>query len=172
MYKSILAYAAAGLGLIGIVGSVLSAAKTTASPDRVERGKYLSAIMVCADCHTTGSLLGKADPQRHLAGSQVGFLVPDLGIFYPPNLTPDRETGIGTWSEADIVKAVREGVRPDGRILAPMMPYLHYAALTDADAWSLAAYLKSLEPIRHQVPPIVAAGEKPAAPYLKVVMPD
>jgi hypothetical protein len=52
-----------------------------------------------------------------LAGSEVGFQIPGLGIFYPSNLTPDRETGIGTWSEADIIKAVRAGVRPDGRQL-------------------------------------------------------
>src|SRR5215207_8678653 len=101
-------------------------------------------IMDCTGCHTPGTFLGKPDMQRPLAGSEVGFGTPGLGIFYPPNLTPDPETGLGQWTEADIVKAVRTGERPDGRELAPMMPWRSYAALTDDDALALAAYLKSL----------------------------
>ena len=74
-----------------------------------------------------GALAGQPDPKLHLAGSNIGFGVPGLGVFYPPNLTPDRETGLGSWSEADIVRAVRQGVRPDGRELAPVMPWRNYA---------------------------------------------
>ncbi|HZH26491.1 MAG TPA: hypothetical protein VEY95_04840 [Azospirillaceae bacterium] len=102
----------------------------------------------------------------------MGFQIPGLGIFHPPNLTPDRETGLGDWSEADIIKAVRTGVRPDGRMLAPVMPYPSYGKLTDEDAQAPAAYLKSLKPVRNQVPPVAGASEKPTAPYLTVVMPD
>src|SRR5262245_43069804 len=144
----------------------------SAEDDELSRGEYLANIMDCAGCHTTGVFLGKADPERYLAGSEVGFHIPGLGIFYPPNLTPDPETGIGSWSADDIVKAVRTGERPDGRILAPVMPYGHYGKLTDSDAYALARYLKSLKPVRHQVPAITGGAEKPLAPYLTVIMPD
>jgi mono/diheme cytochrome c family protein len=157
------------------IASLLSlalAGAAYATDDELSRGEYLATIMDCAGCHTTGVLLGKPDPQRHLAGSEVGFHIPGLGIFYPPNLTPDNETGIGSWSADDIVKAVRTGERPDGRILAPAMPYGHYGKLTDSDAYALARYLKSLKPVRHQVPAITGGTEKPAAPYMTVIMPD
>ena len=137
----------------------------------MKRGEYLVAIMDCTGCHTPGTLLGKPDMARHLGGSEVGFQIPGLGIFYPPNLTPDPETGLGRWSDADIIKAVRTGVRPDGRILAPVMPYHSYGKLEDADARALVRYLKGLKPVQNKVPAPVGASEKPTAPYLAVVMP-
>jgi mono/diheme cytochrome c family protein len=143
-----------------------------ASDDAVARGEYLATIMDCGGCHTPGALTGKPDAARAFAGSRVGFQVPGLGIFYPPNLTSDRETGLGTWSKSDIVKAVRTGMRPDGRQLVPVMPYPHYSRLTDSDANALAAYLKNLKPIRHAAPKNTAASEKPTAPYLTVVTPQ
>jgi mono/diheme cytochrome c family protein len=127
--------------------------------------------MDCTGCHTGGALAGKPDPTLHLAGSAIGFELPGLGIFYPPNLTPDRETGTGGWSEADLMKAIRTGVRPDGRELAPVMPWPSYAALTDADARALARYLKSLKPVRNAAPRPTGVGEKPPAPYLTVAVP-
>lgn len=157
----------AALGLF-----LLAALAPAQAQDRVKRGEYLATIMDCGGCHTPGVFLGKPDGQRAFAGSEVGFQIPGLGIFYPPNLTPDPETGLGRWSETDIVKAVRTGVRPDGRVLAPVMPYSHYGRLTDADALALASYLKSLKPVRNQVPAITGPSEKAKAPYLAVVMPE
>lgn len=139
--------------------------------DAVQRGAYLAAIMDCTGCHTNGAMVGKPDPKGHLAGSDIGFEVPGLGIFYPPNLTPDPETGLGNWSEAEIIAAVRTGQRPDGRELAPAMPWRSYAALTDEDARALVQYLKSLPPVRRAEPPIAGPGEKASAPYLTVVVP-
>jgi mono/diheme cytochrome c family protein len=118
-----------------------------------------------------GIFLGKPDMNRPLAGSEVGFQIPGVGIFYPPNLTPDPETGLGKWSEADIIKAVRTGVRPDGRQLAPVMPYHSYSKLTDTDAKALVSYLKSMRPVKNQVPGPIGPNEKPTAAYLTVVMP-
>ncbi|MEQ8396910.1 c-type cytochrome [Thalassobaculum sp.] len=155
----------------GLLGSVAVVAATKPSP-RVERGEYLATIMDCTGCHTTGALLGQPDPQRFLAGSTVGFQIPELGIVYPANLTPDHDTGLGSWSERDIVNAVRTGVRPDGRVLVPVMPYHSYSRLTDSDAGALASYLKSLPAIRHQVPANTGASEKPTTPYLTVAMPE
>src|SRR5262245_19449869 len=79
---------------------------------KIKRGAYLTSVMVCGDCHTPGYFLGKPDESLHLAGSDVGFFIPNLGYFYGRNLTPDDETGLGTWSADDIVKALRTGVRP------------------------------------------------------------
>lgn len=169
MHRSIPAFVASGLGLVAM--STVLAQSPAPPAGLAERGRYLATIMLCADCHTTGALAGKPDPNGHLAGSTVGFQIPELGTFYPPNLTPDRETGLGTWSAAEIIRAVREGVRPDGRILAPMMPTRYYASLTDADARALVAYLKSVRPVRHKVPAMVGASDTPSAPYLAIVAP-
>lgn len=159
--------------ILALLATVLMATATAASAaNPVTRGAYLATIMDCAGCHTSGALIGQPDPKSHLAGSDVGFGAPGLGIFYPPNLTPDQETGLGGWSEGDIVTAVRTGVRPDGRELAPMMPWRSYAMLTDEDALALAAYLKSLPPVRHQAPPPTGPGEKAPGPYLSVVPGD
>jgi mono/diheme cytochrome c family protein len=138
----------------------------------IERGEYLANIMDCTGCHTAGALAGTPDPERYLAGSDIGFQIPGLGVFYPPNLTPDVETGLGKWSEAEIMQAVRSGLRPDGRELVPVMPWPSYAALTDEDAQALAAYLKSLPPMKFRAPGPFGEGETPTSPYLTVVVPE
>ena len=117
-------------------------------------------------------MAGNPDPTRHLAGSEIGFQMPGLGVFYPPNLTSDAETGIGHWSAEEIILAVREGVRPDGRLLAPIMPWRSYGALNDADARALAAYLQSLPPVSFNVPGPFGESETPTSPYLTVVVPE
>ena len=156
--------ALAALGLAATAGGA-------AAGSMEQRGQYLATIMDCSGCHTEGALAGKPDPTLRLAGSSIGFGAPGLGVFYPPNLTPDEATGLGRWSAADIVRAVRTGERPDGRMLAPMMPWHAYAVLTDQDAKALAAYLQSLPPVRHQVPAPVGPGETAPAPYLGAIMP-
>jgi len=83
-------------------------------------------------------------PTHFLAGSDSAFRdFPAFGIFYPPNLTPRRETGLGAWSEQDIVTALRTGARPDGRELRAGHPWRSYATLTDQDVQAIAVYLKS-----------------------------
>jgi mono/diheme cytochrome c family protein len=155
---------ALAVGLLS--GSAVSA------EEMASRGQYLATIMDCHGCHTGGALAGQPDPALHLAGSSIGFDIPGLGIFYPPNLTPDRETGLGKWSEGDIVTALRTGQRPDGRELAPIMPWRSYATLNDDDVQALVAYLKSLKPVRNPVSLPVGPGEKAPGPYLTVVVPQ
>lgn len=168
-------HARMALGLAAVVAALLAwpviaeQRRPARQPD--QRGAYLAAIMDCRGCHTPGALIGKPDQARDLAGSAIGFAIPELGVFYPPNLTPDDETGLGRWSEGDVVRAVRTGVRPDGRILAPVMPWHAYAALTDGDARALARYLKALPPVRHAAPPLTGPQERPPAPYLTIVSP-
>lgn len=148
-------------------GNTAAAAATPAA--LAERGKYLASIMDCAGCHNRGSF--SPNPQQGpLEGGSVGFEIPGMGVFYPPNLTSHPETGLGRWSEADIVKAVTKGERPDGRMLSPAMPWHAYSALTDEDARALAAYIKTLPPVENQVP---RPGPKEQAPrpYMTVAQP-
>jgi mono/diheme cytochrome c family protein len=156
--------------MLAAAGMVIAA--QVQAQDILKRGEYLAHIMDCAGCHTTGALAGKPDASMHLAGSTIGFEIPGLAIIYPPNLTPDAETGLGRWSDEDIVKAIRFGLRPDGRQLIPVMPYPSYSALTDGDAAALVAYLKSIKPVAHAAPKFTKAGESAPAPYLSVVMPN
>lgn len=137
----------------------------------VARGQYLTTIMDCAGCHTPGALAGQPDFERQLAGSAIGFALPGGGVVYPKNLTPDAETGLGRWSEDEIARAVRLGQSRNGRVLIPVMPWPSYAVLTEADARAIAAYLKSVPPVRFEVPRDVRPGEKAAAPYMTVITP-
>jgi mono/diheme cytochrome c family protein len=154
-----------------LLSAVLLAAPAAAE-DLIARGEYLARIMDCTGCHTPGALAGQPDFDRYLAGSDIGFQIPGVGVFYPPNLTPDPVTGLGGWSAAEIIDAVRSGVRPDGRELAPVMPWPSYAALNDEDAKALVAFLQSLPAIAHEAPGPFGANEAPTAPYLAPVTPD
>jgi mono/diheme cytochrome c family protein len=136
----------------------------------VERGKYLATIIPCNDCHTPGTFFGKPDLAHVLSGSEVGFELP-AGTFYGPNLTPDKETGLGNWSADEIVAAITKGVRPDGRELAPIMPWHWFAVMTKDDAYAIAAYLKSLPPVKNKVPGPFGPGEKATSFVMKIVPP-
>jgi mono/diheme cytochrome c family protein len=137
----------------------------------LKRGEYLVAIAACGDCHTPGAMLGQIQLDKKFAGGSVGFQMPD-GTFFPPNLTPDDDTGLGKWTEEQIAAAVRTGARPDGRILSEVMPYKHwYSQFTDDDARAVAKYLKALAPISNKVPGPFGQGETPTGPYMATVMP-
>src|SRR5579872_2321080 len=138
-------------GLAGVAGA----------ESQVERGKYLVAVIGCGDCHTPGYFFGKPDMAMFLGGSDVGFALPGLGVFVPPNLTSDKETGLGKWTREQIVTAITKGQRPDCRVLAPIMPWNDLAHLTKADALAIAAYLQSLPPVSHRVGGPFGPTEKP-----------
>src|SRR5258708_21091616 len=123
-----------------------------AADKQIERGKYLVRLAACTDCHTPGSFLGKPDMTRFLGGSDVGFAIPNLGVFVGRNLTPDKETGLGSWTREQIVAAIMTGKRRDGRELAPIMPRQAYSKLTPSHATAIAAYLQSLPAVTHAVP--------------------
>ena len=162
MNKNVLA--AAGL-------AALTVAAPASAETLVERGQYLAHIMDCGGCHHTGAFTPQPNLETPLAGSDIGFEMPGMGVFYPPNLTPDKETGLGKWSDAEIITAFTTGMRPDGRQLAPMMPWMSYAHINADDATALVAYLRSLPPVKHKVPGPFAASDKPAAPYFTVIAP-
>jgi mono/diheme cytochrome c family protein len=127
----------------------------------VERGLYLVTISGCNDCHTPGGLTGNPDSKRLLGGSDVGFGDPASGVWIGPNLTPDKETGLGSWTTTEIVAAFTEGKRPDGRALSPIMPWPALSHLTPEDALAIAAYLQSLPPVKNAVPGPFKPGETP-----------
>jgi mono/diheme cytochrome c family protein len=143
-----------------------------ADPQQIARGKYLVSFGGCFDCHTPGYFFGKPDMARFLGGSEVGFEIPGLGVFVGPNLTPDKETGLGAWSEAEIIAAIQTGKRPDGRELAPIMPWRAFAGLTKADAQAIAAYLMSLPPVKNKVAGPFGPNEKPTTFVMKIVPPE
>jgi len=157
--------AAAGLA------ALIAIAPAASAETQVERGAYLAHIMDCGGCHNTGAFTPKPNLDTPLAGSDIGFEMPGMGFFYPPNLTPDTETGLGKWTDAEIITAFTTGMRPDGRQLAPMMPWMSYGHISADDATALVAYLRSLKPVSHKVPGPFAATDKPTAPYMSVVMP-
>jgi mono/diheme cytochrome c family protein len=138
----------------------------------VERGRYLATLGACMDCHTPGYFFGKPDMSRYLGGSEVGFEIPGLGVFYGSNLTPDKETGLGNWTDGEILTALQAGVRPDGRMLVPIMPWRALASLTKDDALALVAYLRSLPPVKNKAPGPFGPSEKPTSFVMKIVPPD
>jgi cytochrome c553 len=135
-----------------------------------ERGRYLASIMDCEGCHSGRTPDGAIAPDQHLTGGTVGFELTGLGIFWPPNLTPSAE-GLGGWTDEQVAAAVRTGVRPDGRQLAPIMPYAAYGALTDEDVADLVAYLRSLPPSPNDMPGPLAEGGTAPLPFFRVVPP-
>jgi mono/diheme cytochrome c family protein len=109
----------------------------------VERGEYLARAADCMVCHTTPG--GK----EYTGG--LGFKLP-FGTLYSTNITPDKETGIGNYSDQDFLDALHRGIRRDGARLYPAMPYTSYTYVSDADALAIKAYLFSLPPVRASAP--------------------
>jgi len=140
IFRSMMLFAAAAL-----------AGPAFADDAQIARGKYLVSIAGCSDCHTPGGMLGSPDMKRYLGGSDVGFSIPGQGVFVGQNLTPDADTGLGKWSLDQIVTAIRKGKRPDGSELSGVMPSASFANLTDDDANAVAAFLKSLPPVKNKV---------------------
>ena len=156
---------------VALLALTITGVPAVAADNRVARGEYLVRFGGCNDCHTPGYFLGKPDPSRLLGGSDVGFGLPGIGTFVGPNLTPDKETGLGTWSRDEIIAAIQTGVRPDGRILVPIMPWRAFAGLTKSDAGAIADYLKSLPPISHKAQGPFGPDDAPPLPRMMVVFP-
>jgi mono/diheme cytochrome c family protein len=143
-----------------------------AGAEEVDRGRYLVQIAGCGDCHTPGYLVGNPDMSRFLGGSDVGFEVPGLGVFVGPNLTPDRDTGLGRWTKEEIAAAIQRGVTPDGRGLVPTMPWRAYAGLTKPDVDAIVDFLNSLPPIHNKVAGPFGPSEKPTVLRMVVLPPS
>ena len=114
----------------------------------VEHGRYLVEVVgACSNCHSPKGPAGEL-PDKHMVG---GFqITEDFGVAITPNITPDRETGIGAWTDAQIIRAIREGKGRDDRTLGPPMPYELYRSLSDTDVKAMVAYLRTLPPIKNR----------------------
>ncbi len=159
-----------GLAIILLGAWPMQVLLAQAQSPQIERGRYLVRIAGCNDCHTPGYLRGKPDETRFLGGSDVALEVPSLGAYVAPNLTPDK-TGLGGWSKDQIVTAITTGVRPDGRVLAPIMPWRSFAVLTRGDADAIADYLRSLPAVSHKVAGPFGVGVAPEVPVMQIVLP-
>jgi mono/diheme cytochrome c family protein len=137
------------VGILTIAG-MLAGTIAAAAQTPVERGRYLvDTIMTCHNCHTP---MGPNGPQfdKALSGG-LRFNEPPFDVT-APNITPDPETGIGKWSDADLKKALQLGIRPNGVRLAEVMPTGFYEILTPGDLDGIVAYLRSLRPVANKVP--------------------
>jgi mono/diheme cytochrome c family protein len=136
----------------------------------LERGSYLvNAVMACDGCHTPRQAGGFAMERRFSGGAQT-WDTPAYTV-KGANITPDRDTGIGAWSDADLKRALTEGIRPSGIPLAPQMPFVFYKILTPRDLDAVVAYIQSVPAVRSEVPPpsykaamkfvLMPGGERP-----------
>ncbi|MCW3476517.1 cytochrome c [Limobrevibacterium gyesilva] len=136
------------LGLLALACALTTTAAQAQSP--LERGRYLvETIAGCGNCHTPQGPNGPL-PGRSLAG---GMVVEDNPAFtaIASNITPDRKTGIGAWTDEQIFRAIREGIRPDGSLIGPPMPFGLYRGLADADVRAIVAYLRTVPPVPNPV---------------------
>jgi mono/diheme cytochrome c family protein len=136
-------------------------ARTTTSrtfdrtPERLARGKYIAeGVSGCMECHTPHDWTSRGSAMAAGSlGSGEEMPLKDLpGRIIAPNITPDIETGAGAWTDDQLARAIREGVGHDGRALFNLMPYEHFREMSDEDVASVVVYLRSLPPVRHELP--------------------
>jgi hypothetical protein len=141
--------------IIGAKARPLTARRFERTPKRVDRGRYIfMGLSGCVHCH---SPLEKSQrgfpPVTGMTGAgQVLVENASLGRIVAPNLTPDMQTGSGTWTDDQLARAIREGIGHDGRPLFPMMPYQNFRSMSDEDLASVIVFLRSLRPIRRELP--------------------
>jgi mono/diheme cytochrome c family protein len=136
--------------MVGLAG-MLAATVTAGAQSPVERGGYLvNGVLTCGTCHTPRGPGGVLAMDKQLSGGPQEWDTPAFKV-KGANITPDRETGIGSWSEADIKRALVDGVRPNGTHMAPIMPYGFYKVFTTADLDAIVAYLRSVPAVSNKV---------------------
>ena len=126
-------------------------AKIADGADQLTHGRYLvETIAGCGNCHTPHLPDGSLDESKAFSGA---FVIEDPGFkAYARNITPDMETGIGSWTDDQIVNAIRNAQRPDGTFLGPPMSFAWYKRMSDTDVRAIVAYLRTAKPINNVVP--------------------
>lgn len=138
------------LALYAVLAASFNAAWAQ-KPALLERGKYLmEGVVACGNCHYARGDKGQPLFDKGLSGGML-FDEPPFQA-YAANITPDRDTGIGKWTDAQLAKAIREGVRPDKSIIGPPMPIGFYRHLSDGDLAAIIAYLRAQPAVRNEVP--------------------
>ena len=141
--------------IIGPRARPLTERRFEPTPERMERGQYLAtSVNGCVFCHSELDWQSPGFPPK--AGTEGGgrnWAEEGLPWMTAPNITPDPETGAGTWTDDMLARAVREGISHDGRALFPLMPYHQYKNMSDEDLASVIVYIRSLKPLRRTLPP-------------------
>ena len=124
------------------------------TPARLERGRYIvEGPAHCFQCHSEVDWKTPgAQPKPGKKGAGTIFPEEQFSWLVAPNITPDPETGAGTWTDEQLARAIREGIGHDGRRLFPMMPYMNFRNMSDEDLASVIAYVRSIEPVRNTLP--------------------
>lgn len=131
--------------------TLFAVASAASAETPLERGTYLmQSIVACGNCHTPKGPTGDI-PGMELAGMSPFEDNPAFTV-HSPNLTPDKETGIGNWTDEQIIVSIREGKRPDGSIIGPPMPIGLYRGMSDTDVKAIVVYLRSVKPIKNKIP--------------------
>ncbi|MFZ0213297.1 MAG: c-type cytochrome [Candidatus Acidiferrales bacterium] len=126
-----------------------------ATPERLARGRYLvQNVMGCVDCHSPHDWTKHDAPiLTGMEGAGEIFPFANLpGRIVAPNLTPDPQSGMASYTDDQLARAIREGISHDGRVLFPIMPYLHFQSMSDEDLASVIVYLRSLKPVHNALP--------------------
>jgi hypothetical protein len=140
--------------ITGAKSRSLTDRKFEPSAARTERGKYLTeAVMGCFDCHSERDWNSPGAPMMQARmGAGRAWAVDGMPWLVSSNITPDKETGAGTWSDDMLARAIREGIGHDGRALFPLMPYQNYRQMSDEDLASVIVYVRSIAPVRNSLP--------------------
>jgi mono/diheme cytochrome c family protein len=149
------------------------AATLAQAPGSVERGRYLvEGVLACGNCHVQRGPQGQPLTDRGLSGG-MPFIEAGMQA-RAANITPDPETGIGRWTDAQLARAIREGIRPDKTVIGPPMPIAFYRSISDADLRDVVAYLRAQPPVKNAVPKSQYAFPLPSdygAPVMNLVAP-
>ncbi len=152
----------------------LVAAPSSADGRELARGQYLVSLLGCGRCHTQGYLTEGQPTGAFLAGSHLGIAYTAYsededkpGVVFPSNLTGDDETGLGLWSEQDVIRAMTSGIAKGGHERLMVMPWPDYNALTDSDIRAIAKFLKALPAVRNPIPAAIPEGERITHPYIR-----
>lgn len=151
-------------GLLASCLAITFWATSSVAETQLERGTYLvEGIMACGTCHAR-----PGEESAAITGDLAGGIRFRMRgrVAYASNITPDKETGIGSWSDKAIIRAIRRGLRPDG---SPMigMPFELYRGISDRDAWAIVAYLRAQKPVEHDVP---KTGRRSLRPKTRVLL--
>ncbi len=140
---------------IGPRARPLTTRRFPSTPERLARGTYLvKHVTPCMECHAPHRWDEHEAPvESNMLGAGQEIPVKGLpGRVVAPNLSSDPETGAGSWTDDQLARAIREGIGHDGRALFPLMPYQRYRSMSDEDVASIIVYLRSLPPVRRQMP--------------------
>ncbi len=121
------------------------------TPERIARGRHTFAVSGCIACHSVSDQTRFGFPPVE-GGLAKGQPVPGPGTIVAPNLTSDPETGAARFTDGQLIRAIREGIGHDDRVLFPMMPYSEYRQMSDEDVQALVAFIRTLPPIRNPLP--------------------